>query len=246
MYKRSRLSTAVLAAAALLGSGAQAAPKAKAAAAPRITGMWLLSADDFARRERPPLTPSAAAAAAASQKAIEEGGKVLSDEGKKCLPVGMPVMMANEFALEFLETPGRVTIVSENSSLVRSVYLNRKTHTADLMPLWNGHSIGHWEGETLVIDTIGFNDRISHIAHGAPPSAKTHIVERFHLEDHGKTLIGETTFEDPDVLLRPWTVKHTYSRLPADAELWEYACEVDAPGWSERFEGDPQAKAPKS
>ncbi len=212
-----------------------------------LTGMWLLEPSDFGRRESPPLTPEIAAAAAAAQKAAGPDGPVLSDDNKRCLPTGMPGMMANEFALEFLETPGRVTIISENSPLVRSVYLNRKGHTDGVTPGWNGHSIGHWEGKTLVIDTIALNDRKTHIGRGAPPSANTRIVERYTVSADGKTLAGEMTFIDDTVLTGPWTVKHGYNRLEADAELWEYACEVGAAGWSERFEGDPEAKlTPKS
>lgn len=234
-------SLAVLSALSLAGPATAAKPKA---APPRITGMWLMDPADFQRKDKPPLTPAAQAAADAQKKAIEQQGKVLSDNNKKCLPTGMPSMMTNEFALEFLETPGRVTILSEMSSLPRSVYLNRKTHTADVEPSWNGHSIGHWEGPVLVIDTVNLNDRISHVPHGGLASGDSHIVERYHLENGGKDLVGEMTFEDPKVLTQPWTVKHTYHRLAADAELWEYACEVGADGWSDRFEGD--TATPKS
>jgi hypothetical protein len=65
---------------------------------------------------------------------------VLSERGLRCLPIGMPGMMRNEFALEIRETPGRVTVISENSPLVRTIYLNRKEHTPDYAPGWNGHT----------------------------------------------------------------------------------------------------------
>ncbi len=211
-----------------------------------LNGMWLLDEGDFARRESPPLKPDIAAAVAAKRAATGPDGPVLSNDNKLCLPSGMATMMANEFGLEILETPGRVTIISENSPLVRSVYLNKTSH-GDVQPSWNGHSIGHWEGKTLVIDTIGFNDRKSYIGRDLPPSTQTHIVERYTVSADGKALNGEMTFIDPSILSRPWTVKHSYHRLAEDAELWEYACEVGAVGWSERFEGDPEAKiVPKS
>lgn len=232
---------AALALAAPASLNAAAKPAAKASGPGALTGMWLLRGDDFGRRETPPFTPQAAAAAEKARKAVDEGGQVLSDAARKCLPIGMPGFMSNEFALEILESPGRVTLISENSPLVRSVYLNRKTHNPDAEPGWNGHSIGHWEGATLVIDTVSLNDRKSHIPRGQVPSAKTHIVERLHLEQGGKLLVNQMTFEDPDVLTGPYTTTTHYERLPADSELWEYACEVDATGWSERFANDPAA-----
>jgi len=212
------------------------------AAAPRLTGMWLISAKDYGHPEKPPFTPAAASASERQRKASEEQGQVLSDAAKKCLPIGMPGFMSNEFALEILETPGRVTLLSENSPLPRTVYLTEKTHTADFQPGWNGHSIGHWEGATLVVDTVALNDRKSHVPRGVVVSDKTHIVERLHLENGGKLLVNEMTFEDPAILTKPYTVTIHYDRMPKDAELWEYACEVDAEGWSERYAHDPAAK----
>jgi hypothetical protein len=215
---------------------------AASAAPPHIGGMWILKADDFGRRESPALTPQAEAAAEAARKATEDQGKVLSEHALKCLPIGMPRIMMNEFALEILESPGRITMISENSPLARSIYLDRKIHTADAQPGWNGHSIGHWDGQVLVVDTTLLNDRISHIPKSQTPSGATHIVERIRLADGGKTLIDEMTFDDPNILTKPYVMATHYERLPPDAELWEYACEVDAAGWSERYANDPAAK----
>ena len=239
-----RSKTAQRAAAAVLLIGLATTGVAGAQArkpAPRITGMWLLQANDFGRSEKVPFRPEALAAAEAQRKATEEQGQVLSDANKKCQPNGMPGMMRNEFALEVLETPGRVTIISEDNPLVRTVYLNKKTHPEDAQPGWNGHSIGHWEGATLVIDTVALNERKSHIPRGQLASDQTRIVERLHLTNGGKTLVNDMTFHDPKVLTGPYTTSIHYDRLPADAELWEYACEVDAAGWSERFANDPAA-----
>ena len=138
-----------------------------------------------------------------------------------------------------------MTLLSENSSLPRSVYLTETAHTQGLEPSWNGHSIGHYEGtgakKTLVIDTVNLNDRVGPVGRNGVHSPTTHIVERLHLKDPD-TLVGEMTFEDPTYLTKPWTTTHTYQRIKAPAELWEYACEPDAAGWSERFAGDPEAK----
>ncbi|MDB5458942.1 MAG: hypothetical protein JWO72_683 [Caulobacteraceae bacterium] len=225
-----------------------AAPRAKDAAAPAgITGMWLLNPSEYDRDEKMPFTAKGTQVNEARRKAVEDSLQVISNTNKKCLPVGMPVFMTNEFALEIIESPGRVTMISENSSLPRSIYLNETVHTKGVEPGWNGHSIGRWQGRgvnrTLVVDTVNFNDRVGPVFRSGIHSPTTHLVERFHLLD-ANTLEGVMTFEDPVYLAKPWTSTHTYKRLPAKAELWEYACEPDAAGWSERYAGDPDAKKP--
>ena len=221
---------AALAAGALNLGHATAAPKT-------INGMWLLAPGQFDRHEVLPLTPAGLALSKNRQARVEQG-EVLAPGGSRCLPTGMPGMMANEFAVEFLTSPDRVTILSEASTLPRTVYLKEKTHTEGLEPSWNGHSIGHYEGKTLVIDTVNFNDRVGPIAGFGVHSPTTHIVERYHLKGPD-TLVGEMTFEDPTWLTKPWTSVHIYNRIKGDAELWEYVCEVGAPGWSQRYAGDP-------
>jgi hypothetical protein len=231
-----------------LASGAQgaAAPSAKPhapakAAAKGLTGMWFLTPSEYERHEAMPLTDAGFKIQEANRKRREEQGVVLSDNNKKCLPIGMPTFMTNEFALEIIESPGRVTLLSENSSLPRSVYLDETVHTKGLEPSWNGHSIGHYEGKVLVIDTVNFNDRVGPIMTTGVHSPTTHLVERLYLKDPD-TLVDEMTFEDPTYLTKPWVNVHSFHRLPPKSELWEYACEVDAAGWSERFGGDPEAK----
>lgn len=214
--------------------------------APGITGMWLLNPSEYDRDEKIPFTPKGAEINEVRRKAVEDNLQVISNTNKKCLPIGMPVFMTNEFALEIIESPGRVTMISENSSLPRSIYLNETVHTKG-EPSWNGHSIGHWQGQgaakVLVVDTVNFNDRLNPIFRSGLHTPTTHLVERFRLKDKD-TLEGVMTFEDPVYLAKPWTSVHTYKRLPAKAELWEYACEPDAAGWSERYAGDPDAKKP--
>jgi hypothetical protein len=222
------------------GAGLALVLAGQATAAPAksgLNGMWTVDQDYFDRPKAPlPLTPEGQALREAKTKAIA-AGDVIGEGGKTCAPHGMPSMMANEFALEFLETPGRVTIINEAATLVRTVYLNKKVHTDDVEPSYNGHSIGHWEGNTLVIDTVNFNDKGDVLGFIGVKSSTTHLVERYHVENGGKTLVGEFTFTDPRYLTRPATIRATYRRLPDDAELWEYACEIGG-GWQERFKGD--------
>ena len=243
MSLRTRALMAGLALAVLTAAGGAHAAPAKNA--PTITGMWFLNPKEYDRDEAMPFTKLGAEVNEKRRKATEEQGVVLSANNKKCLPIGMPTFMTNEFALEIIESPGRVTLLSENSSLPRSVYLTEKTHTTGLEPSWNGHSIGHYEGQglnkTLVIDTVNFNDRVGPILRSGIHSPTTHLTERLYLKD-ADTLVGEMSFEDTTYLTKAWKSVHTYHRIKAPAELWEYACEPDAAGWSERYAGDPDAK----
>ena len=205
-----------------------------------LTGMWLVDAKDFGQERVMPLTPGAQKMLDDRKKAVD-GGDVIGS--KVCGPTGMPSMMANEFAVEILETPERVTVLNEAATVPRSIYLDEKVHPKGAEPTWNGHSIGHWEGKTLVVDTVNFNDKTNPFGFIGVHSSTTHLVERFHTEANGQALVGEFTFEDPRYLSKPWTGIVHYKRLPPHSELWEYACEMGG-GWQERFEGDPAAKKP--
>lgn len=219
----------------------------QAAAHPALTGLWTLDQKDFdqAVTQTLPYTPEGQRLADAQKKAVEVDLKVLGESEAKCLPIGMPGFMANEFALEILETPGRVTMLSEASSIPRTIYLDRKAATPGLEPMWNGYSMGHWDGDALVIETTHMNDRVGPITMGGVHSPSTTIVERLHIEQGGQVLVNESTFTDPKYLAQPWTTVHHYHRLAKNAELWEYACEINAAGWSERYAGERPDLTPK-
>jgi hypothetical protein len=89
-------------------------------------------------------------------------------------------------------------------------------------PKWMGHSVGHWEGETLVVDTVGFDDRSWITAQGHPHTEKMHVVERFHRPDLGHLEI-EFTIDDPGAYAKPWIMKRV-SDLDKDDEVGEYVC----------------------
>ena len=133
----------------------------------------------------------------------------------------MPGLMQPPFGIEFLQTKGRVTILSEVSNLPRTIYLDEKTHPDSIIPGWNGHSIGHWEGNVLMVDTIGFNGRNHNV------SEKMHITEKIYLD--GAYLIDELTEDDPVNFAEPHHVKYRYKRAEGQeaSEVMEYVCEVD-------------------
>jgi len=128
-----------------------------------------------------------------------------------CRPTGMPNMMRYSFAFEFLFTPGRVTIVLEHDDTsVRRIYTDGRGHTDDPDPSYNGESIGRWDGETLVVHTVGISSKAELIA-GVPTSGRATVTERIRLVATDRLQI-ETTVDDPVALLEPWKITRVYVR----------------------------------
>ncbi len=218
------LALAVVALCTLLGSAATAAMPAD------LSGVWQYDRDKPPSRTLPKTVPSVTALMA-RKAAARKAGWVREVQSMKCLPTGMPLLMQWISPIYIFQDYGRVAIITEDdpgNDQARTIYLKEQAHPpADtIFPSWNGHSIGHWEGPVLVVDTIGFNDRGA-LLMGVPRTPKTHIVERFHVSADGQVLTDTMTMEDPDVLIGPWTVDLTYKRMPADTERLEAVCEPD-------------------
>lgn len=201
-----------------------AADWAALAKLPDLTGVW--EAPTVGRGGRgaaaatppvPQLTPAYAA------KKRELDARNFDDtEAANCLPTGMPAIMGHPYPYEFLLTPGKVTIVSEAYMQVRHIYTDGRSLPADPDPTFNGTSIGHWDGSTLVVETIGFSP-LTTIARNVPHSDKMRITERFRLTGPD-TMSIETTVSDPEVLAKPWTTTRTLARH-RDWTIREYICE---------------------
>lgn len=206
---------------AIVLAGLMASAAGAAFAEPDITGVWSLEN----RRNQPPapLRPEVRAADQENQKISAKYDRLIGEAHTKCLPTGMPGIMTTPFGIEFLQTKGRITILQEVSNLPRSIYLDRKAHPApdEMLPGWLGDSIGHWEGDVLHVDTVGFNGRVNHV------STKMHMTEKYYLD--GAYLMMEMTQEDPETYTQPYTTKYRFKRAePGPAsELMEYVCEVD-------------------
>src|SRR5262245_38110327 len=152
-----------------------------------------------------------------------------------CLPPGMPGIMGQPYPMEFLLTPGKVTIVIEAYTQVRHIYTDGRSLPEEPDPKFFGTSIGRWEGDTLVAETVGFNDFVQH-ARGVPHGDKMKIVERFRLTDPD-TMSIETTVSDPDALTVPYTTTASLRRH-RDWTISEYVCEEN-----NRNSVDPSGKA---
>ena len=139
-----------------------------------------------------------------------------------CLPPGISeLMLAPIYPMAIIQTPGRVVIIHEFMNVFRWIYTDGQGHPKDLDPTWEGNSIGKWEGDTLVVDTIGFNDKSWLDGHGMTHSDQLHTVERFHRR--GAVLEYSLTIEDPKTFTRPWIVHMDYEAKP-DWKIAEYIC----------------------
>jgi hypothetical protein len=168
----------------------------------------------------PPLTP-AAKAKFDQHLAAQAQGKEVQDQTANCVPPGMPMIMIQPYPIEFLFAPGKVVVVTEAYSQVRQIFTDGRQHPADPDPTFQGHSIGHWEADTLVVDTVGFVPN-TEITLGIGHSDQMRIVERMRRLDANHLQI-ETTITDPVVLAKPWITVHPYVRRKDD--LREYVCE---------------------
>lgn len=234
----------VLAASAIVGAAANlshaadtavnAAPKPKdwtdLAKLPDWSGVWTPNVSDQARREKTDPIPwnRKAAAEIAQLEAQEKAG---NPKGLfvNCLPEGMPSwMLITHNAMEFLFTPGRVSILGESDgNRLRRIYTDGRPHPADPAPSFHGHSIGHWEGETLVVDTIGVFPQ-TYIAPseavGLPNNGDMHIVERIHLAAPDK-LQDELEITAPNVLTKPWkTSRFLFRQRAQKYDIAEGVC----------------------
>lgn len=145
-------------------------------------------------------------------------------ERSHCSPPGMPMFMAlAQYPYEFLFTPGRVTINQEAWMQTRKIWTDGRAHQEDPDPSFYGDSIGHWEGGTLVVDTIAINDTLP-LQTGMTHSDKLKLTERIHLSSTDKDLlINELTVDDPDALEEPWHATYAYRRDRYGA-LLEFQC----------------------
>ena len=191
---------------------------------PDWAGIWVIN---FPKPgDPPPEVPSLTPAAAAQVKVFnEEDAKNVepATDAANCLPPGMPTIMSMPYDIEILFTPGRATIIQEAYMQVRRVFMDGRSHPAKLDPTFNGNSIGHWEGDTLVIDTVGLGHNTpigySRLRHGP----NLHVVERIRLVKPD-LMEDRMTLTDSDVLAAPWHTVHTFTRHREWDQL-EYICE---------------------
>jgi hypothetical protein len=170
-------------------------------------------------------------------------GKAMFTREARCWATGVPAMLLNPGSLFFIQTPKQVVIVQESDHRVRHVYLNMP-HSKNPAQSWYGESVGHYEnGDTLVVDTIGQNDKTFVDSYRTPHTDKIHVVERFKLINGGKGLEVSFTVDDPGAFNRPWSGSKPYQRT--EGPLEEDACAENNDGYfGYDVEPIPQAQKP--
>lgn len=207
---------------------AHANPYAALAQLPDWSGVW----DPLggrpppgAVRPGPPkLTPAYAAQYARyQQKNRSTPGINFVSDVASCIPPGLPQSMRQPYPIEFLFTPGRVTILIETDHLVRRIYTDGSPPPKDPDPTYQGTSVGHWEGDTLVVETSAILPDTSPLEGINGHSDKFHVTERIHLIAPDELAI-ETTRVDPAVFVEPYTTTAYYKRH-RDWKIMEYVCQ---------------------
>jgi hypothetical protein len=130
-----------------------------------------------------------------------------------CMPAGVPGFMM--FVVEpifFVQSPKEVSMIFQGDMQVRHIHLD-VPHSESPTPSWYGESVGHYEGDTLVIDTVGLNDRTTIDNFRTPHTDKLHVVERWKLIDDGKQLEVAIAVDDPDTFYQPWSAIQRYRRI---------------------------------
>src|SRR5690348_10895291 len=143
------------------------------------------------------------------------------DPEANCLPTGVPRMAP--YPWKIVQTPSLIVFLFEgNIHSYRQIFMDGRGHPPDVDPTWYGNSIGHWDGDTLVVDTIGFNDKFWFDFAAHPHTDKLHITERYHRTDMGH-LESEVTIDDPGAYTKPFKL-YGHFPLQTDTEILEYIC----------------------
>jgi hypothetical protein len=159
----------------------------------------------------------------ADARKILEARRSQDDPQASCLPSGVPRI--SPYPWRIVQTPTHIFILFEgNIHSYRQIFMDGRGHPDDLDPTWYGHSIGRFEGKTLVVDTVGFNDRFWFDFKGHPHTERLHIVERYTFDGTGK-LVNQITIDDTGAYEKPFQVTFTAERAPAGFELMEYICQ---------------------
>jgi hypothetical protein len=150
-------------------------------------------------------------------------GQVVAIPKERCWPVGVPAfLLLPATPVYFLQTPKQVSMIWMQNHQVRRVYMD-VPHAAKVTPSWYGESVGRYEGDTLVVDTIGISDKSYVDNYQTPHTDQLHVVERFHLIDGGKTLEVNIHLEDPGAFTTPWNAIQRYRRT-TNGPLSENVC----------------------
>jgi hypothetical protein len=193
---------------------------------PDINGFWmpaqsarhLIRLDSDLKPGDVPLTPWAEQV---YKERIETNGK--DHPGVRCLPSGIPEKLSIPDGLKIVQTPDLILFLYESRTIYRQVFLDGRQLPKNAQPTWMGYSIGRWEGDTLVVETIGQNGKTWLDMRGLPGTESLKVTERYSRTNIG-TMKIDVTIDDPKAYTKPWTVTLTWRLIP-DTDLIESICE---------------------
>lgn len=148
---------------------------------------------------------------------IELAGLVNLAAYQVCKPSGVPLVLTLRENMQLLQQPDKVTMIFQRDQQVRHIFLN-VPHSKTIKPSWYGESVGHYEGDTLVIDTIGLNGKSAVDRYGSFGSEELHVTERWHLADNGQALQVDFTVTDPKNFNQPWNATQKFRRTRGPIE----------------------------
>lgn len=194
-----------------------------------INGVWW--ADSYNPRIRPvdgsdlPFTPTAKSTYQKTMAGLKDGS-VTDFARTRCVPDGVPRILATPYPFEIFQTPGQVTITYEQNHMVRIITMDQKMPSEDdlaILPYYGGDSYGHWDGDSLIVETAGFNEKTFIDDTGVPHGDQLRTSERIRKIDGGKALEDVVTVSDPKTFTKPWTARFVYKPHP-EIRLTDYVC----------------------
>ena len=189
---------------------------------PDLSGVWVVTNGNFYLAGD--LKPEEMLPWAAALYKQREATFRRDTDGISCLPPGPKAAIGvGPFPIKIVQNPGLVLILHEYDTIFRQIFTDGRALPEDPNPTWMGYSIGHWEGDNLVVTTAGFNDQTTIDLAGHPHTEALRTTERFHRRDIGH-LDVQITFADPKAYTRPWTLPMEFDLVP-DQDLIEYVCE---------------------
>ncbi len=192
---------------------------------PDLSGIWEPSANKYVRDIAADLKPGDVPFQPWAKTLYDrrtDGSHSKEDPDANCLPQGVPKIDAAPAPWKIVQTRGFIVIVYEAFNLWRQVFMDGRELERDVNPSWMGYSTGRWDGDTLVVDSRGFNGKAWLDQLGKPSTEALHVTERFHRKDFGHMDLT-ITIDDPKAYTKPWTVTEEVHLLP-DTELLEFIC----------------------
>jgi hypothetical protein len=204
-----------------------APPKKAADGKPDLSGFWMPDGSgvrhlmNLAADMKPGEVPLTPWAEGVLKERMATNGK--DHPGARCLPSGIPEKLSIPDGLKVVQTPDLVVFLYESRTIYRQVFLDGRPLPKNAQPTWMGYSVGRWEGDTLVVETIGQNGKTWLDMRGLPATEQIKVTERYSRPNIGRINI-DVTIDDPKAYTKPWSVKLAW-RLVPDTDLIESICE---------------------